>query len=94
MGSRSKTPSANELPGPRTIEDDEVSALEDIHTLITDANIFVSIADELDHDERWPGRIAVLLRLASGTVDHAHESIRKLVTEIYRRRRRASKKSR
>lgn len=78
----------------RSLERDEIRALEEIHGLLLESQVVVSVAHELDHDGRWPDRVGVLLRSADELVNEAHESTRKLVRAVYRRLRRESGKSR
>jgi hypothetical protein len=77
----------------RVLEADEISKLEEIHSLLLDAYVFVSVAAELDHDKRWGDRMSVLIPRANKRLNEADEHIRDLVQLAYRRRRREAKKS-
>lgn len=78
-------------PLPASVERDEVSGLEELHSILLDAYVFVSIAAELERDERWRDRITVLLALAHERVRGSEMYARELITDAYKQRRGAKK---
>jgi hypothetical protein len=78
----------------QVLEREEIFGVEEVHELLLESYVFVSIAQELDHDKRWPGRMTILMRAANDSVARALEKVEGLVRDIYGHRKRQSKKSR
>jgi hypothetical protein len=67
---------------------DVLDNAEAVHEALLQVAVFVSIARELDRDERWAGRITVLLSSAIGPLEVALKHIDKTIEAIFERRKR------
>ncbi len=67
---------------------DGLNDVEAAHAELLQASIFVTIAHELDRDERWAERITVLLDSAVDPIQAALEHIAKAIDAIFERRKR------
>lgn len=81
-----KDSTSNPLPR-GALSPSEILELEEIHSLLLNVQVFVSIADELEPDKRWTGRMMLLIGHANDLVNRVTSRVLDLVHIAYKRQK-------